>query len=154
MLKFHDVNDSYLTNNDIDYQQEIEKAIAIENSMRTVNIDGESMKVAFLTDEIIESNNLLPITNPIFFERDKIPTSDGLFSETIFGTTSKERNSTHAYINLKKKFFHPYVYEVLKNLGENIDKCCSGEGSWIITKDGELKEIKDPDDTLYNEENR
>lgn len=136
-----------------EYEKEIEMAIAMENSSKTVNVDGESMKVAFLTDTILMNAGLVPVTNPIFFEKGNVPTEDGLFSEVIFGTTSKERNATHAYIELKKQFFHPYVYETLKALGGGIDKCCAGEGAWIVNSNGDLEEIKDSDDIRYNEYN-
>lgn len=120
----------------------------------------ESMKVYMYTDKIItKERKLLPVTNQMWFERGNIPTDDGLFSERIFGTTPKERSSTAAYIDLKEKFFHPYAYEVLKKLygagsggKSKIDRIANGDGCWDVI-DGELTEIKNPNDERYNEDN-
>jgi len=123
------------------------------NNMRIINVDDQPMHIALITDKIIEQNNLKRVSNPIWFIRGNEPTPDGLFSEEIFGTTPKERRRNHAYIDLKRKFIHPYVYEVLVKLYKNIQRICAGESAWWIDADGKPIEIKDPSDSRYNEDN-
>lgn len=120
---------------------------------RVINVEDEPMKIALITDKMIEYNELQKVTNPIYFERGQIPTAGGLYSEYIFGTTTDTRMKTYAYIDLRHKFFHPYVFEVLKKLYRNVEKIAAGESSWYIQENGELKEVKDKDDPLYNEDN-
>lgn len=117
----------------------------------------ESMNVRTYTDKmLVKDMGLKCVSNQLYFERGDIPTDDGLFSEEIFGSTAKERTTTAAYIDLKEKFFHPYVYEVLKKIygggRSKIDRIAIGEGSWIV-EDGDIIEIKDPEDSRYDESN-
>ena len=126
---------------------------ADSSTMRVINVDDTSMQISLITDELIEDNGLLSIDNPIYFEKGYIPTSGGLFSDTIFGTTTHERIKTHAYIELKRKFLHPYVYEVIKKVFSKVEHVCAGESSWVVSDTGELLEIKDQDDKLYDEDN-
>lgn len=126
--------------------------IVLEAS-HTIDIEGQSMELALCTDKIIEGNGLQEVTDPIPFKNGREPTDGGLFSPLIFGETPKERVKTHAYINLKRKFFHPYVYEILSKLYSKFDTIASGQGAWYINATGDLEEIKDPQDRRYNEEN-
>lgn len=125
------------------------------NDFRTVNVDGQSMKIAIITDKMIEDNNLKQVTNPVFFKKvsASTPTDDGLLSPIIFGDSPEERKMTHAYIDLHRKFFHPYVFEVLVRLSSRFKTCAMGQGCWTITPDGELIEVTDTDARDYNEDN-
>ena len=125
---------------------------SIEGS-HTIDIEGESMKLSLLTDKIIEGNNLKEVTNPTMFKSVNVPTEDGLFSNTIFGDTPNEKKRTHAYIDLHRKFFHPYIYEIIVRMQRNIDLVASGQGAWYITPDGKLERVIDESDSRYNEEN-
>lgn len=126
---------------------------AVGGSMRVINVEDEPMLVRLITDNIIKVNELKKVDNPIMFERGQVPTVGGLFSEYIFGTTSEERMRTYAYIDLKYKFIHPYVYEVLKKIYRNVEKICAGDSAWYIESNGNLIEIKDENDSRYNEDN-
>ena len=114
------------------------------------------LNIDLQTDEIINANikflGLKEVTSPIPFERGAVPTIDGLFSEVIFGVTQEERRKTWGYINLGTKVFHPYVYEVLTSVQQNIASVCRGEKSWKVTDKHDLVEVKenDPD---YDENN-
>ena len=130
-----------------------EKALVIESTINTIDVEGQSMNIGLITDKMIEENDLKEVTSSIFFKSGSEPTEDGLFSEIIFGSTSKERSMRHAYIDLKRKFFHPYVYEVVTSLNPKIEKVASGEGSWIIDEEGKLEQITDDNDTRYDETN-
>ena len=107
------------------------------------------MAIALITDKIIMNSGLQPVSDPISFGSGGVPTDNGLFSDIIFGRDADSRQRQFAYINLHEKFFHPYVYEILKQLmPKRFDRCAYGEGtSWRIADDGELVEVKkdDPD---------
>ena len=118
----------------------------------TVNNGGQSMNVALITDKLIEENGLKEVTSATWFKRGSIPTDDGLFSPVIFGETPQERKVTHAYINLRRKFFHPYIFEMISKLSKKIKTVAQGSGCWVI-EDGTLLEIKDPQDARYDEDN-
>ena len=73
-------------------------------------------------DKLIKKNNLRDITNPIFFVRDNIPTSDGLLSNEIFGITKDQRANIFAYIDLTEYFMHPLCYIIWNSMDRNISK--------------------------------
>lgn len=126
---------------------------AVSSKAHTIDIEGQSMHLSILTDEVIEGNNLSEVYDPVYFKSGNIPTDGGLFSPIIFGDTPKERKKNHAYINLRRKYFHPYVYEVISRMNRNIELVASGQGSWFINADGELTQITDTNDSRYNEDN-
>lgn len=130
---------------------------AMEAIGGTINVESKvdnpdaSMAIALITDKIIMNSDLKPVTDPIAHSGG-IPTEGGLFSDTIFGRDPDSRQKQFAYIDLHEKFFHPYVYEILKTLmPKRFDRCAHGDGSWMITEDGELVELK-KDDPKYNED--
>lgn len=95
-------------------------------------------------DKIIQVNNLKEVTNPVLCERGNIPTTDGLLSTEIFGSTMQERELTYAYVNLGGNFLHPQIYKVLKALNRNIECVINGtkefkieNGDLIVVPDGE-----------------
>lgn len=130
----------------------LEASVAKSARPKIINVDGASMLVGLITDKMVYDAELMEVSNPIMFERGNIPTPTGLFSQEIFGTTQYERRKKHAYIDLRMKFFHPYVFEILKKVYRKIDKVASGEGCWTINNNGELVEITDETDPLYDED--
>lgn len=119
-------------------------------SSKLLNEDGAPMKIALVTDKIIMKANLKEVSNPIMFNRNREPTSDGIFSREIFGETAEEQRRLLGYIDLHEKFFHPFVFEILKRLQRSIEVCASGEGSWTINSSGKLEEIKDENSPNYD----
>lgn len=105
--------------------------------------------IDIITDKVINANiqllGLKEVTNPTNFDRGMIPTIDGLFSEVIFGVTQEERRKNWGYIDLGCKVLHPFVYQVLCSLQQNISKVCRGESSWTVTEAGDLVEVPDGD---------
>lgn len=91
--------------------------------------------------KLIVANGLKAVSNPILFESGNVPTPDGLLSLEIFGTTSRERKETFAYIDLNGAFFHPFAYKQLKRLDRRIESIIHGTQNFIITEDGKL--VKD-----------
>ena len=55
-------------------------------------------------EKFIKANKLKEVTNPIFFERPGVTSTDGLLSNEIFGITKNERSNIFAYIDLGKCF--------------------------------------------------
>lgn len=125
---------------------------AFEATNIDVDEQQEGMKVIITTEKHIHDANLKEVTNPVFFKKGGIPTDDGLFSPIIFGQTPKEKAITHGYIDLKRKFFHPYIFESICRMSKDFSKAAMGTGAWII-KDGSLVEVKDETDPQYDEEN-
>jgi hypothetical protein len=125
-------------------------ATTIANSRNLgINQQGTPMKVGWLTDEVIERNKLRPVTSAIMFEKGNVPNERGLFSNEIFGNTSEERKKTYAYIDLQRKFFHPYAFECLCALHSNAKKVSAGIGRWKI-EEGKLKAVS-PQEEDYNQ---
>lgn len=119
---------------------------------------GTHMTMDIVTDEIINNNikylKMKEVKNPIYFRNmtNQEPTDDGLFSTRIFGLQPEEKKRKWGYIDLGTKIIHPFIYEVLCALQQNIKDCCNGIGSWKINEDHDLVKVpeNDPD---YNEEN-
>ena len=117
--------------------------------------DGVPMQLNVMTQDIMDMNirlmRLKECDNPNCFEKGSIPTVGGLYSEVVFGTTMEERKKTWGYIKLNCKVIHPFIYETLCRLQENIDDVCKGEGSWKVNDKGELVKRK-PDSEDYDED--
>lgn len=126
---------------------------ATSENVHTIDIEGQSMHLSLITDDIINSNNLAEVYDPIYFKTGTDPTDGGLFSKVIFGDTPKERMRNHACIDLKRKYFHPYIFEVIVKMNRNINIVASGQGAWYINPMGELEQITDVNDSRYNEDN-
>ena len=125
---------------------------SVEVESKVENPDA-SMAIALITDKIIMNSNLQPVTDPISHGAGGVPTEGGLFSDVIFGRVPDAKQKQFAYIDLYEKFFHPYVYEILKALmPKRFDKCAHGNSSWKITSEGELVEVP-KNDPNYNEDN-
>lgn len=108
------------------------------------SVENTSMTVELINDAMLASNFLTEVTNPISFNK-TIATSDGLFSEVIFGSTPEEKSKTLGYINLGGKFFHPYAWEVLLRLNRKFDDVARGNGMWEV-KDGVLTKLPEDKD--------
>ena len=141
---------------------DLKDIVAMEASTNVAKLDpsvmanretNPSMKIALLTDKVITNAKLKCVTSPIMFTNGTDFYDDGIFSTKIFGETADQRKRQCGYIDLHQKFFHPFVFEILCKLDQKFGICASGKGSWIITPEGKLLEIKDENDPLYNEEN-
>ena len=76
------------------------------------------------TPKFIEANELQEISNPMFFARSNMPTSDGLLSNEIFGITKDDRSTIFAYIHLAgETFMHPLAYKIWCRLDSNVKLC-------------------------------
>lgn len=143
-----------LTFDDAVLEQRAMEATQGVNSVKLLGVDDEPMHIRLITDSIIEDNHLPKISNPIMFERgDAQPTPDGLYSKVIFGPTQEDEMRQYAYIDLKRTFFHPYVFEILCKVLPAAKRIAAGESAWTITPSGEVVEVKKRDDPAYDEDN-
>lgn len=67
----------------------------------------------FSIDKFVKENHCPEVTNPIFFNYDQTPTSDGLFSYELFGISDDDRKNIFGYIDLGGHYIHPMIYSLL-----------------------------------------
>lgn len=137
--------------NDLSTIEELNKIIAteaIDAKNLGLNVEGTPMRLELMGDKEIEMNRLPQVTSTMMFQKGNIPTSDGLFSYEIFGDTADKRRKQYAYIDLGRKFFHPYIFETLQNIVHAATQVAAGMYSWRIVN-GELSKI-DPEDENYD----
>lgn len=91
-------------------------------------------------DRFVKANDLKPITNPVTFTKNNVPTSDGLLSNEIFGITMYDRMNTCAYIDLHEWFLSPIVYKVWSKLDKKIIACINETSYFSIDDKGALYE--------------
>lgn len=98
------------------------------------------MKIWLLDEEkFVRVNSLKEVTNPVSFEKGMVPTSDGLFSNEIFGMNIYDRRHNWAYIDLKNHYLNPKAYITLKTLNRAFESVIYGTKTYSI-KDGLLVE--------------
>jgi hypothetical protein len=98
----------------------------------------------FNVDDFVRANKCPQITNPVFFNSDKTPTSDGLLSYELFGVSDKDRKNIFGYIDLRGPYIHPLIYTMMtKRMGAMKD-LLSGE-KYAVLKEGKI--IYVPDET-------
>lgn len=93
-------------------------------------------------DKFIKVNDVAEVSNPIFFNRNNEPTSDGLLSNEIFGITSKERRETFGYINLNEWFIHPLYYKIMCKVDKTFKYCVHGTKDFVLDSAGNLVEVE------------
>ena len=89
-------------------------------------------------DRFIKVNNCKPVTNPVFYDRTNVPTSDGLLSNEIFGITQTDRSGIFAYIDLGDWYIDPSCYKIWSRLDSNVKACVHKTARFIVNEKGEL----------------
>lgn len=89
---------------------------------------------------LIKVNNLQEVSNPIFFVRDGVPTSDGLLSNEIFGITKDERANIFAYVDLGADFLNPLVYKLWARMDKRITAIVHGTKKYKVDSKGQFVE--------------
>lgn len=85
------------------------------------------------------TRGLSPIKSTELLTRSGDYSTDGLFSETIFGPEgSLQRRQTFSYIDLQTKVIHPSALRILYQLDARLKKFVSTEESFEIGADGRL----------------
>lgn len=108
----------------------------------------------FNMDTFINTNKCPEVINPIYIDNNKHPTSNGLFSNELFGLPgSYDRKSIFGYVNLGKHFLHPVVYIAMIRMDRRIQYVIEGSKYFVI-ENGELIENNENGETglsfLYN----
>lgn len=101
-------------------------------------------------DKFIKANEVEEITNPIYFIRDGVPTSDGLLSNEIFGITKEDRGNRFGYIELTEKFMHPFVYKQWCSMDRRIREIVHGTKYFRIGTNGDFIEDEENGETGLN----
>ena len=92
-------------------------------------------------DEIIKSNNLPEITNPVYIEGSNIPTADGLFSYELFGRPgSTRRRLQYGWIDLGRPFLHPTAYKQMQKLFTKLPDLVAGRKNFSVGTNGIIVE--------------
>ena len=91
-------------------------------------------------EDFVKKNEVKEVTNPIFFVRDGVPSSDGLLSYDIFGITKEERANLWGYIDLTTWFMHPLCYNIWNRMDKSISYIIHGIKNYSLDKDGYIVE--------------
>lgn len=91
-------------------------------------------------DLLIKVNDLKEVSNPLFFDRNNVPTTDGLLSNEIFGITSTERRNNFGYMELSEYFLHPLYYKIWCKTDSKVRDCVHETKKFIIDTHGYLVE--------------
>lgn len=82
-------------------------------------------------NDYIKINQIMEVTSPFILTSDGNTDPEGIFSQEIFGRMgSRERAIKMGYINLKRKFIHPFVYDAIYQMYRNLPSIISGE-RWV-----------------------
>lgn len=93
-------------------------------------------------EEFVKVNNCQQVDDPRAFQGPGIPSSRGLLSNDIFGTTMEERAGIYAYIDLHGWFMDPSCYKSWIRIDKNVKNCVHGIGYYSLDKNGYL--VEDP----------
>ena len=85
----------------------------------------------------VKENELVPVTDPLFFNGEK-PTSAGLLSNEIFGISTQERSGVYSYIDLGEYFISPLAYSAMCKLNTKIPAIIAGNDKFSISEKGIL----------------
>lgn len=101
------------------------------------------MKVDILNmDKLIKVNSLQEISDPKILTSGMSFNPDGLLSNEIFGYSTKERQTTFAYIDLHGHFIHPLIYDEIFRKSLKIATRVIDGSETVSIKDGKL--VPDP----------
>lgn len=97
-------------------------------------------------DKFVTVNSLQAVTNPIYLDRNA-PTADGVLSYEIFGTSSDERRSRMAYIDLAPyHYMTPLAAIKLSGYDRTLSKVLYAQGRYKLV-DGALVEDEENGDS-------
>lgn len=107
------------------------------------------MKVDLIsTKKFVLMNKLQEVDNPVTFEKGGIPSTNGLLSTELFGTSVSDRKDTYGTIDLHGPFFTPFIYKVMKRLDRRIESIIAGTKTFVISDKGEIVEDEKGDTGL------
>lgn len=91
-------------------------------------------------EDFIKKNDAKEVTNPVFFIRNGVPTSDGLLSNELFGITKEERANIWGYIDLQGTYLHPLVYKLWGRMDSSIKNIVHGLKGYSLDSKGYIIE--------------
>lgn len=82
----------------------------------------------------ISVNKLEQVTAPRLFSNKMMYDPQGLLSTDIFGISKGDRRSTFAYIDLRRPFLHPHIYDkvLMRSLKSTISYITSGQKRYVV----------------------
>lgn len=88
-----------------------------------------------------------PVSSAYVLSGDGLPEQDGLLSYEIFGRVgSKERSTKFGYVDLKRKFIHPFVYNMMCQMLRATPDIVRGRlYATLDPKDNSVKVLKEGD---------
>ena len=117
------------------------KSILKEAEQNETPLKNKHLKVKLPNvEDIVKKNEIKEITNPVFFIRDGVPTSDGLLSNEIFGITREERSNIWGYIDLQGTYLHPLVYKLWGRMDSSIKNIVHGLKGYKLDSNGYIVE--------------
>lgn len=93
-------------------------------------------------EKCVRVNNLQPVTNPIYIEKNSF-TAGGVLSNEIFGASSYDRRNRFAYIDLQGHYMYPLAAVKLASYDRTLSNVLYSRGRYKLTSEGAL--IEDPD---------
>ena len=93
-------------------------------------------------DKFIKVNEVKRITNPVFYSRDNVPTSDGLLSNEIFGITRDDRAGIFGYISLENYYIDPSCYKCWCKIDSIIKDVVHKVSKYRVDETGKI--VEDP----------
>lgn len=94
-------------------------------------------------DRFVKVNECKPISSPIFYSRNNIPSPDGLLSYDIFGTTQMERAGIFGYIDLGGYYLDPSCYKCWTRIDKAVKEIINKTKKYSIDRHGYF--VEDPD---------
>ena len=99
----------------------------------------------FDIDDFIRENKCKEVTSHFTLDASGGPDQSGLFSTEIFGRMgSEDRKINFGYINLKRKFLHPFIYNVLVRMYTKLPQLIAGEIFVKLGKNNSIEIVDDP----------
>lgn len=91
-------------------------------------------------EKFVKEHDCKCVTDARAFVGPNVPSTDGLLSNKIFGTTTYERTNTFAYIDLHGWFMDPSCYKTWMNIDRKIKNIVHGVKYYSIDEKGNLYE--------------
>lgn len=106
------------------------------------------MKIDVLNiNDYITINDWKEVNSPFVLAADGNPDPEGIFSYSVFGRMgSDERRTRFGYVDLKRKFIHPVVYNAIYQMFRKVPQVINGELWMKLDSKGHLVETDSEDE--------
>lgn len=93
-------------------------------------------------NKFIKTNKILEVTERASFRNDGTINDSGLYSKTIFGSTSQEISEQFGYINLTSNVMHPSIIDTISKVNTIFKKVALGTEK-VVLNDGKIEKAGD-----------